>query len=240
MKTPESGPVGTGRPEALLSARDVTRGYERGRAASVRLRRPDRVEVVRGVALEVHDGETLALVGPSGSGKSTLARLMLGLEEPDSGRVTWRGRNLAERIASERAADSRIRDLLSLVGLPPDSTRRYPHEFSGGQRQRIAIARALAVEPVLIVADEPVSALDVSIQAQVLNLLMELRDRFDLSLLLIAHDLSVVRHLSDRVAVMHEGRIVERGPSSKVLNEPRHPATRELVACESQSPRRFP
>jgi ABC-type glutathione transport system ATPase component len=281
MKTPESGPVGTGRPEALLSARDVTRGYERGRAASVRLRRPDRVEVVRGVSLEVHDGETLALVGPSGSGKSTLARLMLGLEEPDSGRVTWRGRNLAEldrdsrrafrrevqvvfqdpygslnprqrigtclrevisfhRIASERAADSRIRDLLSLVGLPPDSTRRYPHEFSGGQRQRIAIARALAVEPVLIVADEPVSALDVSIQAQVLNLLMELRDRFDLSLLLIAHDLSVVRHLSDRVAVMHEGRIVERGPSSKVLNEPRHPATRELVACASQSPRRFP
>ncbi|MEJ2547717.1 MAG: ATP-binding cassette domain-containing protein [Gemmatimonadota bacterium] len=281
MRTRESDRLGTGAPETLLSVRGVTRRYERGRAGAVRVRRSDGVDAVRGVDLEIDDGETLALVGPSGSGKSTLARLMLGLERPDSGRVTWRGRNLADldrastrafrrevqvifqdpygslnprqvvgdalrevivfhRLASGRAADSRIRDLLSFVGLPVESARRYPHEFSGGQRQRIAIARALAVEPGLIVADEPVSALDVSIQAQVLNLLMDLRERFDMSLLLIAHDLSVVRHLSDRVAVMHEGRIVERGLSSVVLTRPRHPATRELVACAPRPRRRFP
>jgi peptide/nickel transport system ATP-binding protein len=124
----------------------------------------------------------------------------------------------------------RIAELLTLVGLSPDHARRFPHEFSGGQRQRIGIARALAVEPDFIVADEPVSALDVSVQAQVLNLLSELQQRLSLTMLFIAHDLSVVEYLCDDVVVMYLGRVMERGPSREVYARPRHPYTRALLA----------
>ncbi|WP_172122271.1 ABC transporter ATP-binding protein [Devosia sp. 919] len=124
----------------------------------------------------------------------------------------------------------RIAELLTLVGLPADYSRRFPHEFSGGQRQRIGIARALAVEPDFIVADEPVSALDVSVQAQVLNLLSELQQRLGLAMLFIAHDLSVVEYLCDEVVVMYLGRVMERGPSRQVYAHPRHPYTRALLA----------
>ncbi|MDT3380277.1 ABC transporter ATP-binding protein [Labrys neptuniae] len=129
-----------------------------------------------------------------------------------------------------KARAERVAELLSLVGLSPDYATRFPHEFSGGQRQRIGIARAIAVEPEFIVADEPVSALDVSVQAQVLNLLGDLKKKLSLTMLFIAHDLSVVEYLCDEVVVMYLGRVMERGPSRQVYAAPRHPYTKALLA----------
>jgi oligopeptide transport system ATP-binding protein len=134
-------------------------------------------------------------------------------------------------LASGSKLVERVDELLQLVGLNPAYKNRYPHEFSGGQRQRIGIARALAVQPELIVCDEPISALDVSIQAQVLNLLTELREQFDLTYFLIAHDLAIVRHISDRVGVMYLGKLVEVGPPSAIYDDSGHPYTRALLSA---------
>lgn len=146
---------------------------------------------------------------------------------------------LIHNIGKKTERQDRMYELLELVGLPPDSAQRYPHQFSGGQRQRIGIARALAVEPDFIIADEPVSALDVSLQAQILNLMRELQQKLGLTYLFIAHDLSVVRHVSDYVGVMYLGEIVEKATADELFGNPQHPYTKALLrAVPVEHPRK--
>ncbi|KQL38178.1 peptide ABC transporter ATP-binding protein [Bacillus sp. FJAT-25509] len=230
------------------------------------------VKAVDDISFNIYEGETLSIVGESGCGKSTTGRAILRLDEPTSGSIHFKekdllslgkkemrkirkdlqvifqdpfaslnprqtiGQILAEALAiqdvvpkEERKA--RIEELLGHVGLRPEAMERYPHEFSGGQRQRVGIARALAVDPKLIICDEAVSALDVSIQAQVLNLLKSLQKKFSLTFLFISHDLGVVRHISDRVMVMYLGKIVEIADKKSIFENPQHPYTRALLSA---------
>jgi peptide/nickel transport system ATP-binding protein len=243
------------RPDLLFRVEHVTRRF---RLPRTHLFGPRRVlTAVDDVSFDLTREETLGVVGESGSGKTTLMKLLLGLERPDAGTVTYFGGELRREVQvvfqdPASALDPRMRvsdiimeplrvlripgdhraralELMDAVSLPRAYARRYPHEFSGGQRQRIAIARALAPHPRVLIGDEPVSALDVSVRAQILNLLEDLRVGFQLTLVLVSHDLSVVRHMTDRVLVMQHGRIVEEGPTRQVFRAPAHAYTRLLL-----------
>jgi peptide/nickel transport system ATP-binding protein len=228
------------------------------------------VSAVADVSFEIRKGETLGLVGESGCGKTTIGRMLVGLEKPTSGSITFGGKDLArssgreyrqerrdiqymfqdsyssldprmragsilreplivQGIGSRREQYAKVREMLGKVGLPATWSERYPHEFSGGQRQRLGFARALMLNPQLIIADEPVSALDVSIQAQVLNMMRDLQRELGLTYLFISHDLSVVRYLSNHIGVMYLGKLVEIGVADEVYLRPAHPYTKGLI-----------
>jgi peptide/nickel transport system ATP-binding protein len=196
------------------------------------------VRAVDGVSFTVAAGETLGLVGESGCGKTTTGRAVVRLLEPTGGRIVFEGRDITHL---GRNALRPLRQELQIIFQDPYSSLNprhtvgkivaMPHEFSGGQRQRIGVARALALRPKLIVADEPVSALDVSIQAQIVNLLRGLQREFGLAFLFIAHDLAVIRHFCQRVAVMYLGKIVEIGDRQQIYESPAHPYTRALLSA---------
>jgi len=222
-------------------------------------RRPRQyLSAVDGVDFSIEKGQTLALVGESGCGKSTVAKLVTGLQQPSGGRIIYRGntsriqmifqdpyaslnprwrvaRIIAEPLLTlepqtgKSTVQRRVDELLETVGLNSSDGSKYPHEFSGGQRQRISIARALAGKPEFLVCDEPTSALDVSVQAQILNLMKKLQRELGLTFLFISHDLSVVRHMADVIAVMYLGRIVEIASKQALFEKPLHPYTRMLL-----------
>jgi peptide/nickel transport system ATP-binding protein len=255
----------------LLEASDLRKSFIASSSGFSRAAR--RIAAVDGVSLAIAPGETLAIVGESGSGKTTLARLLVRLEQPDSGTIFFDGEDLlAARGAHLRALRremqivfqdpyasldprlsveaqvgepleihqsnlsrterrARVVEALEAVGLGAEAMRRYPHEFSGGQRQRIGIARALVLRPKLVVADEPVSALDVSVGAQIIALLAELQRAYALTYLIVSHSLPVVAQLAARIAVMKSGQIVEVGAAEQILERPAHPYTQALVAA---------
>jgi oligopeptide/dipeptide ABC transporter ATP-binding protein len=253
----------------LLSVEHLVKDFPVTKGAVLQ-RRIGSVSAIADVSFAIGRGETFGLVGESGCGKTTIGRVIVGLEEPTSGVISFEGRDLAkasgreyrrqrrkiqfmfqdsyasldprmragailreplvvQRIGSREEQQRRVEEMLDHVGLPRQAADRYPHEFSGGQRQRLGFARALMLSPELIVADEPVSALDVSIQAQVLNLMRELQSELGLTYLFISHDLAVVRYLSTDIGVMYLGKLVEVGPAEDVYRSPAHPYTRGLI-----------
>jgi peptide/nickel transport system ATP-binding protein len=261
-ETPEIGDV-------LLDISHLVKDYPVTKGAVLQ-RRVGWLSAVADVNFTIRAGETFGLVGESGCGKSTIGKLVVGLEKPTAGSISFEGKDLAKSSAREyrrerrniqlmfqdsyASLDPRMRagtllreplviqgigtreeqrekvgEMLDKVGLPRSSADRYPHEFSGGQRQRLGFARALMLNPQLIVADEPVSALDVSIQAQVLNMMKELQRDLGLTYLFISHDLGVVRYLSEKIGVMYLGKLVEVGPAEEVYLRPAHPYTRGLL-----------
>jgi peptide/nickel transport system ATP-binding protein len=254
--------------EVVLSTKNLVKDFPV--TAGFMQRRIGSVSAVADVSFEIRRGETFGLVGESGCGKTTIGRLIVGLDKPTSGAVSFEGADLAgvsgrsyrrlrrqiqymfqdsyasldprmragsilreplvvQGIGNRREQQQRVEEMLENVGLSRAAVDRYPHEFSGGQRQRLGFARALMLEPELIVADEPVSALDVSIQAQVLNMMRDLQHKMGLTYMFISHDLAVVRYLSSHIGVMYLGKLVEVGPADEVYLTPAHPYTQGLI-----------
>ncbi len=209
------------------------------------------IKAVDDVSFDLRRGETLGIVGESGSGKTTVVRVVAGLQKSTSGDVRIDGRvamvfqdplgSLNSRFTTRATLVEVLRlnnttaftpeSLLKMVGLSQDALDRYPHEFSGGQRQRICIARALAARPNILVCDEAVSALDISIRAAVLDLLDDLKKKLSLLLLFMTHNLGVVRHIADRILVIHQGKVVEEGTADEILQHPKTNYTHALIAA---------
>jgi oligopeptide/dipeptide ABC transporter ATP-binding protein len=257
--------------ERLLVVDDVVREFPMT-AGMVLQRQVASVKAVSGVSFAVGRGQTFGLVGESGCGKTTLGKIIVGLEKPDSGRITLRGTDVAalnarqlrhfrkdlqmmfqdpiasldprmrvgallrepmklQGVGTRRQQDKVVSDLLGEVGLPANAVERFPHEFSGGQRQRIGLARALTLNPQVIVADEPVSALDVSIRSQVLNLMKRTQRDHGLTYVVISHDLAVVKYMADTIGVMYLGKLVEVGSGDDIYRRPAHHYTAALIAA---------
>ena len=233
---------------------------------------PNKVHAINGLSLDLMPGETIGIVGESGCGKSTTANVMIGLQQPTSGHVYFKGVDVTKRTAKQRKTigrvisvvfqdpatalnarmsihdqlmdpmnvhkvgtkaerEKRVKKLIELVGLPSSVLEALPGQLSGGQRQRVAIARALSLRPDAIIADEPTSALDVSVRAQILNLLTDLKRDLGLSMVFISHDIQTVRYISDRIMVMNKGQAVEKGTAKEVFENPKDDYTKLLLGA---------
>ena len=265
-----AAPAGAdGEPTPIIFLDDIRVTFK---TRTVSILHPNKVQAVRGLTLKLMPGQTLGIVGESGCGKSTTANVMCGLQQPTSGRVFFKGKDVTKRTAAERrligrvisvvfqdpatalnarmsvhdqlmdplvvhkigdkaSREARVQELIEMVGLPGSVLDALPGQLSGGQRQRVAIARALSLKPDAIIADEPTSALDVSVRAQILNLLMDLKRDLGLSMVFISHDIQTVRYISDRIIVMNAGVAVENGTAEEVFSNPKDEYTKLLLGA---------